>query len=132
VSSDRGQAVVELALGLPIVLLATFYSFGVIDAAATQQGVEAGARRAAIALAGSNEDAQARGAVARTSWLLGQDAGVTIVPDETQLRCKGTTVTITVSAPGHLAFLLPVATTWVSIQRGVIENPGPQRPSCPP
>lgn len=129
-SSERGQALVEFALGMPLVLLAAFYALGLLDAATTQEAVEAGARRAALAIAGSNDDAQARGAASRTSWLQGQNVSVAIEPDGTQLRCAGTTVLITVSAPGHIGFLLPVTTSWASTQRGVIENAGPQRAAC--
>ncbi|HEX9494764.1 MAG TPA: hypothetical protein VGA38_03290 [Candidatus Limnocylindria bacterium] len=129
--SDRGQALVEFALGLPLVLLASFYAFGLLDAVLTQEAVEAAARRAALALAGSNDDAQARGAASDTSWLRGQSIGVTIVPDGSQQRCGGAAVTISVSAAGHLGFLLPVATTWTATQPGTIENAGPQAVSCP-
>jgi len=131
VSSERGQALVELALGLPLVLLASFYAFGLLDAAVTQEAVEAATRRAVLALAGSNDDAQARGAAGGTSWLRGQPVSVTIVPDGTAKRCSGTAVTVTVSAPGHLAFLLPLATAWTATQPGTIENAGPQAGSCP-
>src|SRR5258708_13883416 len=87
--SDGGQGVVEFALGLALVLLASFYAFGLLDAVLTQEAVEAAARRAALALAGSNDDAQARGAASDTSWLRGQSIGVTIVPDGSQQRCGG-------------------------------------------
>jgi Flp pilus assembly protein TadG len=129
--SDRGQALIEFALGLPLVLLATFYSFGLLDAAVTQEAVEAATRRAELALAGSNDDAQARGAASETSWLRGQPITVTIVPDGTQKRCSGTNVTVTVSASGHLGFLLPISTSWAATQPGTIENVGPQAGTCP-
>ena len=128
--ADRGQALVELALGLPIFLLAALYAFALLDSTTTQEAVEAGARRGALALAGTNDDAQARGAAAGTSWLRGQQLAMTIVPDDTQRRCGGTPVTITLSAPGHLGFLLPVTRRWTAVQSGVVENPGPQRDAC--
>src|SRR5258708_35135530 len=85
--SDRGQALVEFALGLPLVLLASFYAFGLLDAVLTQEAVEAAARRAALALAGSNDDAQARGAAADTSWLRGQSIRAARVPHGSQQPC---------------------------------------------
>jgi len=130
-SDERGQALIEFALALPLVLLASFYAFAILDSATTQEAVEAGARRAALALAGSNDDAQARGAAAQTGWLGGQNVSVTIVPDGTQKRCAGTSVTITVSAGGHLPFLLLTPTTWTARQPGTIENPGAQAGTCP-
>ena len=128
--SERGQALIEVALGLPLVLLASFYAFALLDAATTQEAVEAGARRAVAAVAGSNDDAQARGAAAQTSWLRGQQVGVTVAPADTQRRCSGTPVSVTVSAPGHVGFLLPVATSWTATQTGTIENAGPQQAGC--
>ena len=122
---------IEFALGLPLVLLAAFYAFALLDAATTQEAVAAGARRAALVIAGSNDDAQARGAAQETSWLAGQAVSVTVVPDGTQKRCTGTAVTITVSARGHLPFLLPVPTLWTATQGATIENPGAQAQSCP-
>lgn len=130
-SDDRAQAMVEFALALPLVLVATFYAFALLDAATTQEAVAGGARRAALALAGSNDDAQARGAAQQTGWLRGQAVSVTITPDGTRKRCAGTLVAITVTATGHLPFLLPVATTWSATQPGTIENPGVQAATCP-
>jgi len=131
VSSDRGQALIEFALGLPIVLLAAFYAFALIDAATTQEAVDAAARRAVAAITGSNDDAQARGAASATGWLQGQQILVTIEPDGSQKRCSGTGVSITVTAPGHLGFLLPLSTSWVARQAATIENAGPQAGTCP-
>src|SRR5258708_26589717 len=107
--SDRGEAVGEFALGLPLVLLASFYAFGLLDAVLTQEAVEAAARRAALALAGSNDDAQARGAASDTSWLRGQSIGVTIVPDRSQQRGGGAAVTNTARAARHPGFPPPRA-----------------------
>jgi len=131
VSNDRGQALIEFALGLPIVLLAAFYAFALLDAATTQEAVDSAARRAADAIAGSNDDAQARGAAGATGWLQGQQFIVTIEPDGSQTRCSGTGVSISVTAPGHLGFLLPITTSWVARQGATIENAGPQAGSCP-
>lgn len=130
-SNDRGQALIEFALGLPLVLLAAFYAFALLDAATTQEAVDSAARRAAAAIAGSNDDAQARGAASATGWLQGQQIVVTIEPDGLQTRCSGSGVDISVSAPGHLGFLLPVATSWVARQTATIENVGPQAGNCP-
>ena len=130
-NDERGQALIEFALGLPLVLLASFYAFGLLDAASTQEAVESGARRAALIIAGSNDDAQARGAVLSTGWLRGQSVGVTITPDGSQKRCSGTPVAITVTAPGHLGFLLLVPVSWTASQSGTVENAGAQAASCP-
>ncbi|OLC51833.1 MAG: hypothetical protein AUH85_18320 [Chloroflexi bacterium 13_1_40CM_4_68_4] len=130
-SNDRGQALIEFAIGLPIVLLAAFYAFALLDAATTQEAVDAGARRAALAIAGSNDDAQARGAALSTGWLRGQSVVITIEPDGTQVRCGGSAVTITVDAPGHLGFLLPTAARWRAAQPSTIENVGRQAENCP-
>jgi hypothetical protein len=131
VSNERGQALVEFALGLPIVLLAAFYAFAVLDGAGTQEAVASGARRAALALAGSNDDAQARGAATSTGWIRGQAVDVRIEPDGSQLRCSGTGVTITVSAPGHFGALLPTAVSWSAVVGTTIENAGAQAGTCP-
>src|SRR5258708_38921870 len=87
--SDRGQALVEFALGLPLVLLASFYAFGLLDAVLTQEAVEAAARRPALALAGSNDDPQARGAASDTSWLRGQSIRLPILPAGSPQRGGG-------------------------------------------
>src|SRR5712691_4469990 len=84
---ERGQALVEFALGLPLALLAALFSFGLIDATTTQEAVEAGARRAATVLAGSNDDAQATGAAGSFGWLRGQTLGITFTPSGAQVRC---------------------------------------------
>lgn len=125
-----GQALIELALGLPILLLAALFAFALIDAVTTQESVQSGVRRAASALAGSNDDAQATGAAASSGWLRGQSISVTLSPDASQRRCFGTPVDVTVTAPGHLGFLLPVATAWTATQRVAIENEGSQRAAC--
>src|SRR5258708_13281529 len=130
--SDGGQGVVEFALGLALVLLASFYAFGLLDAVLTQEAVEAAARRAALALAGSNDDAQARGAASDTSWLRGQSIGVTIVPDGSQQRCGGAAVTISGSAAGPPCFLLPGATTSPPPPPRTIANARPPAGGCPP
>jgi Flp pilus assembly protein TadG len=131
VSNDRGQAVIEFAIGLPLVLLAAFYAFALLDTVTTQEAVDAAARRAALAIAGSNDDAQARGAALATGWIRGQSVAITIEPDGTQVRCPGTAVTITVDAPGHLGFLLPTTVRWRAAQPATIENVGAQSGSCP-
>lgn len=128
--NDDGQAMVEFALGLPLVLLASFYAFGLLDAAATQEAVESGARRAAIALAGSNDDAQAAGAAGGTAWLRGQEISLSITPPGSDLRCAGTPVTVRLSASGHLGFLLLVPTTWTATRDTLIEAEGAQAESC--
>jgi hypothetical protein len=131
VSNDRGQALIEFALGLPIVLLAAFYAFALLDAATTQEAVEAGARRAASVLAGSNDDAQATGAAGSAGWLRGQAIQVTFDPDGTRTRCPGVPVRITVRASGHLGFLLIVPTAWTANANTVIESAGAQSGLCP-
>ncbi len=129
---DRGQALLELALGLPLFMLAALYAFALIDATATQEAVEAGARRAASVLAGSNDDAQAAGAVGATGWLRGQSLGITFRPDGAAVRCPGTAVTIAVSAPGHLGFLLLAPRAWTARTATTIESAGPRAGACPP
>ncbi len=129
-SDERGQAIIELALGLPLVLAASFYSFALLDAAATQEGVESGARRAANAVAGSNDDSQGAGAAATTPWLRGQAITLTVTPSGSQLRCAGASVTVRLSAPGHLGFLLLVPTAWTATRATVIESNGPQSQAC--
>jgi Flp pilus assembly protein TadG len=121
---------VELALALPLLLLAIFYAFALLDAAATQEGVEAGARRAASVLAGSNDDAQATGAAMSGPWVRGQAVSITFSPDGAQRRCSGTPVTITFSAPGHLGFLLPAPLSWSATRIATIENAGAQQRAC--
>ncbi len=128
--NEDGQAIIEFALGLPLVLAASFYSFALLDAAATQEGVESGARRAADTVAGSNDDTQAAGGAAGTPWLRGQAITLTVTPSGSQLRCSGTAVTVRLSAPGHLAFLLLVPTTWTATRNTVIESNGPQSQAC--
>jgi Flp pilus assembly protein TadG len=128
--NDEGQALIEFALGLPLVILASFYAFGLLDAAATQEGVESGARRAANAVAGSNDDAQGAGAAAGTPWLRGQQISLTITPDGSQLRCAGTPVTVRLTAPGHLGFLLLVPAAWTATRDTVIEAEGAQAGAC--
>jgi Flp pilus assembly protein TadG len=128
--SDDGQALIEFALGLPLVLAASFFAFALLDAAATQEAVETATRRAANAVAGANDDAQAAGAAAATPWLRGQQIALTITPDGSQLRCAGTAVTVRLSAPGHLGFLLLVPTTWTATRDIVIEAEGAQAQAC--
>ena len=130
-TDDRGQALVEFSLAFPLVLIAAFYAFALLDAATTQEAVTSGAQRAALTVAGSNDDYQARGAAQRTGWLGGQPMSVSIVPDDAHQRCAGTLVVVTVSASGHLPFLLLVPTTWTAQQSTTIENSGAQAGSCP-
>lgn len=129
-SNDDGQATLELALGLPLVLAASFFAFALLDAAATQEAVESGARRAANAVAGSNDDAQAAGAAAATPWLRGQGIALTVTPDGSRLRCEGTAVTVRLTAPGHLGFLLLVPSTWTATRDTVVEANGAQSVAC--
>ena len=128
---ERGQALVEFALGLPLALLAALFSFGLIDATTTQEAVEAGARRAATVLAGSNDDAQATGAAAGSGWLRGQPLTTAFSPDGSRTRCPGTIVTLTVSAPGHLGFVLLVPTNWTATVSVAIESAGARQADCP-
>jgi Flp pilus assembly protein TadG len=130
VSSERGQALVELALGLPLIVAASLYSFALLDAASTQEAVQSAARRAATVIAGSNDDAQATGAAARTPWLRGQLVTLTATPNGTQRRCSGTAVTLAVSAPGHLGFLLLVPSRWSATVATTVEGEGAQAAAC--
>ena len=129
---ERGQSFVELALGLPLFLLAALYAFALLDAVTTQAAVEAGARRAATVLAGSNDDAQATGVAGATGWLRGQTLGITFTPSGTQVRCPGTPVTVVLTAPGHLGFLLLVPRAWSASAPTTIEFAGAQSGACGP
>jgi hypothetical protein len=128
---EQGQSLFELAFGLPLFVLAALFSFALLDAATTQEAVEAGARRAASVLAGSNDDAQATGAAGSAGWLRGQAIQATFDPAGTQTRCPGTPVRITVRASGHLGFLLIVPTAWTANANTVIESAGAQSGLCP-
>lgn len=129
-SSERGQALVEFALALPLFLLAALSSFALLDAAATQAAVEAGVRRAAVILASTNSDAQAIGAAQSSPWLRGQDLTATFEPDEGSLRCGGDRVRITIAAPGHLGFLWPVRRSWGAVATTTVETEGPRLQEC--
>jgi len=130
VSGDRGQAMIEFALGLPLVLVSVFIAFGLLDATATQAGVEAGVRRAAQTLVGSNDDDRAVAAALRSAWLAGQDVRASFDPPQTTLRCAGTRVRVSLSAPGHLGFLLPLPRRWSAVQTIGIEDEGSQAGAC--
>jgi Flp pilus assembly protein TadG len=127
---DCGQALIEFALGLPLLIAAALLGLAFIDAATTQEAVESGARRSSLVLAASNVDAQAVGAASDTSWLRGQRLAAGFTPPDTSLRCLGTTVTLTLGANGHLGFLLPFQRTWSATVTTAIEQEGPQRDRC--
>ena len=128
--NDEGQAMIEFALGLPLLLLAAFYAFALLDAAATQASLETGAQRAATILASTNDDAQAIGAASRGGWIHGQQVAVLVAPNGSTRRCAETLVTVTVSAGGHLGFLLPLPSQWSAQQRTAIESNGTQADRC--
>ena len=127
---ESGQALIEFALGLPLLIAASLLGLAVIDAATTQEAVETGVRRGSLALAASNVDVQAVAAANDTSWLRGQRLAAGFVPSDTALRCLGTPVTLTLGANGHLGFLLPFQRTWSAAVTTVIEQEGPQRDRC--
>ncbi len=127
---QTGQALIEFALGLPLLIAAMLLGLALIDASTTQEAVEAGVRRSSAELAAANDDGQAVRAAQDTSWLRGQRLAVGITPPDTTLRCLGTTVTLSVGADGHLGFLLPFRRTWTATATTVIENEGPQRDRC--
>jgi len=127
---EAGQALIELALGIPLFILGALFALALLDATATQQALQAAIMRSAVVLVGSNDDAQARGAAETSGWLLGQSVGESFAPAGTTLRCTGQLVTLTVSAPGHLGFLLPLPRSWSATTSGVIETDGPQQAAC--
>lgn len=129
-SDDRGQALVEFALGLPVFIAAALFAFVLLDAVATQQELSIAARRSMTVLIGSNDDSQAIGAATESGWLRGQPLGAIFEPSGAQLRCVGTAVSLTLSARGHLSFLRPISSSFTASDHGIIENEGPQAAVC--
>lgn len=129
-SDEGGQALVEFALGLPLLLIAAFFALALLDATATQASLDSAAQRAATVLASTNDEAQAIGAASRYGWTRGQPISATFDPGAASLRCAGTKVTLTLSGSGHLGFLIPVATRITATQRTTIETNGAQAQRC--
>lgn len=132
-SDERGQALVEFALAFPLVLLALTYAFAIIDASATQAALVAGTGRAALVLAGTNNDERARSAaLSAPGWLLGQQVSFSADPPQGVVRCAGKLVTVRLSARGHLGFLMPSPVAWSWSEQTAIENEGDSRVLCRP
>lgn len=110
---DRGQATVEAALALPVVLIALLLivQVGVVvrDAMSLQQAAREGARTAAV----TSDDGAATEAVRRSAGPLdAQRIAVTIEPPSGE-RVRGDPVTVRLSYIEHLT--IPIVSKLVAL-----------------